>query len=397
MPAQKSKTIRNLTLLTGSMTTILAAVLLAPALPGMVAEFQDVPNVDLLVRLALTMPSLFMGIGSPIIGVLLDRWGRKPVIIISLVLFGLAGAAGFFLDSLTTILISRALLGLAVAGSTSGFVTLIADYFTGENLNRFMGYQGAFIGLGGVIFQLLSGYLADIGWRYPFLVYLFSFIVLAGVLLAIEEPEIIVQDAEAPDQPERAAIPWRTVSVIYASGFVSMLALFTILVFIPFRLTAVSGVSNFMVGLALALQTLASIGTALLYKRIKSRLSFPAIMALVFLTMGLNHVLISLSGNYTLAVVGLMIGGLGLGIMPANLNVWLASIAPQAMRGRMIAGLTATFSLGQFFTPLLMQPVFIRFGDTNAFRFVGIGVLVIAILFGVSLLRKAPEQAPEAT
>jgi hypothetical protein len=35
-----------------------------------------------------------------------------------------------------------------------------------------MGYQGAAVAFGGVVIQLLSGYLADIGWRLPFLLYL---------------------------------------------------------------------------------------------------------------------------------------------------------------------------------------------------------------------------------
>lgn len=33
-----------------------------------------------------------------------------------------------------------------------------------------MGYQASFIGFGGVIFLLAGGYLADIGWQYPFLI-----------------------------------------------------------------------------------------------------------------------------------------------------------------------------------------------------------------------------------
>ena len=115
----------------------------------------------------LPLPALFIVIGAPFAGILLDKWGRKPVLIVTLILYGLVGSAGFFLDSLTTILISRAILGLAVAGVMSGFTTLITDYFSGPDLNRFLGYQGAFIGLGGVIFLLAAGFLAEAGWRWP--------------------------------------------------------------------------------------------------------------------------------------------------------------------------------------------------------------------------------------
>ncbi|MCK5313540.1 MAG: MFS transporter, partial [Anaerolineales bacterium] len=159
--------LRNLTILLGSTTTIMAATIISPALPGMAEAFADIPNADFLVRLTLTMPALFIAFGALIVGYLLDRWGRKPVLIISLILYGLAGTAGFFLDSLSTSLVSRAMLGLAVAGIMSGFVTLILDYFKGSELNRFLGLQGAFIGLGGMVFLLFAGFLAEIGWQYP--------------------------------------------------------------------------------------------------------------------------------------------------------------------------------------------------------------------------------------
>ena len=150
---------RNLTILLGSTTTVLAATIISPALPGMAEAFADVPNASFLVRLALTLPALFVAIGALFAGFLLDRWGRKPVLIVSLILYGLAGTAGFFLNSLPVILVSRALLGFAVAGTMSSFTTLILDYFRDRELNRFLGLQGAFMGLGGILFLLAAGYL----------------------------------------------------------------------------------------------------------------------------------------------------------------------------------------------------------------------------------------------
>ena len=112
------KTMRNLTILLGSTTTVLAATIISPALPEMTTVFADTPNAELLVRLTLTMPALFVAIGAPFAGLLLDRLGRKPVLMVALLLYGLAGTVGYFLDSLMTILVSRAVLGLETAGCT---------------------------------------------------------------------------------------------------------------------------------------------------------------------------------------------------------------------------------------------------------------------------------------
>lgn len=103
--------------------TVMAAATLAPALPEMNRFFQDVPNAEFWVKLVLTMPALLIAIGAPFAGFLLDRWGRKPVLIAGLILYGLAGTSGFLPGSLFGILVGRALLGLAVAGVMSGFTT----------------------------------------------------------------------------------------------------------------------------------------------------------------------------------------------------------------------------------------------------------------------------------
>ena len=111
--------VRNLTILLGSTMTAMAGATIAPALPEINLVFQDVPDADLLVKLVLTLPALLIAIGAPFSGFLSDRWGRKPVLITALILYGLAGTSGYVLDSMFGILVGRALLGVAVAGSTT--------------------------------------------------------------------------------------------------------------------------------------------------------------------------------------------------------------------------------------------------------------------------------------
>ena len=64
----------------------------------------------------LTIPALFIAIGGLFAGQLVDRIGRKPLLIVSTLLYGIAGVSGFVLNSLGTILVGRAVLGLSVAG-----------------------------------------------------------------------------------------------------------------------------------------------------------------------------------------------------------------------------------------------------------------------------------------
>ena len=380
--------IRNLTILVGSTTVVLVTAGLAPALPGIALAFQDMPNAELLVRLTLTMPALLGAIGAPFAGILLDRWGRKPVIVAALILYGLAGTAGYVLNSLTGILLSRTVLGLAMAGLANGFVTLLADYFSGARLHQFSGYLGAFAGFGGVVYQILAGFLADIGWRYPFLIYLIAFVILFSVLFTIDEPQLRAQ-SELQDPPdERAADRLPAILTIYGIGLASMVTVFTLIINLPFYLTTQAGASSSQVGLALSFLSLPGAIIALRYSRLKTRLSFQALAGVVFLNLGISHIVPALTPSYGLIVAGLLVGGLGFGLFFPNLVSWLASIAPTAVRGRAVGGLNATVFLGLFITPILTQPLVDRAGVAGTFGIAGgISILLTVVLIGGRLMQ----------
>ncbi|MGJ5673734.1 MAG: MFS transporter [Nostochopsis sp.] len=139
------------TLLLVSTLTVMAGATIAPSLPAMQDYFGNGANVELLVKLVLTLPALFIVIGSLIAGVIVDRIGRKPLLLVAAILYGFAGGSGFWLNSLFSILCGRALLGLAVAGVMVSATTLIADYYVGAARATFMGLQAAFMALGGVL------------------------------------------------------------------------------------------------------------------------------------------------------------------------------------------------------------------------------------------------------
>jgi MFS family permease len=384
--------IRNLTILVGSTLGILAASMISPTLPAIRAYFQDVPNADFLVRLVLTLPALLIAIGALFSGVLLDRWGRKPVLVIALILFGLAGTSGYVLESLNGLLLSRVVLGLALAGTMSGFTTLIGDYFSGDKLNRFMGYQASAVNFSGVLFLVVGGYLANAGWRYPFLIHLLAFLVLPGVIFAVDETKIQTKSQQVSEAVKPKAFPAKTVVLIYGIIFATMVIFFMVPVEMPFLLTELTGADGRQVGLALALQTLVAAVVSLQYVRIKSRLSFQAITALVFLTMGLGYVVIPFSTGFAAVILGLLLSGIGVGLIFANANVWLVSSVPAAVRGRAVGGLTTALFLGQFMSPIFSQPVIRQFGLAGAFGVAGIVALLLAAVFMVVVCRESANE-----
>lgn len=343
------------TLLLTSSLTVMAGATIAPSLPDLSRVFSHEPHAELLSRLVLTLPALFIALAAPVAGYIIDRLGRKKLLLLSIVLYAAAGSSGLYLDSLYTILVGRALLGLAVAGAMTTSMTLIGDYFEGAERNHFMGIQGSFMALGGVIFISLGGWLADVGWRFPFGIYLSSLLFFIPAALFIYEPQHKRQSDIAFSVD--SSLPRLPVSLIYGIGLLGMILFYIIPVQLPFLLTRELGVSNTKVGLAIALSSLAGAFISFNYHRIKNQARYPTIYILVFGLMGAGYLIISMATVYGMVIPGLILAGLGFGLMMPNTNLWLISISPTVLRGRVIGGLTTAVFLGQFLSPIAVKPI----------------------------------------
>ena len=373
------------TLLLTSTLTVMSGATIAPSLPAMQEYFADVPNVELLVRLVLTIPALFIAIGGLFAGQLVDRLGRKPLLIVCTLLYGLAGASGLVLNSLGTILVGRALLGLAVAGIMTGATTLIADYYTGQSRANFMGLQAAFMGLGGVVFLSVGGFVADLNWRYPFLIYLAAWAICMAIALTLYEPKREVAD-RTDASTNKPSMPTAVLAMIYGVALFYMVSFYLIPVQLPFYLKNLDNSSASAAGLAIAASTLASSIASLRYGMVKERLGYVQIVSVSFGIAAVGYFIIGIAGSYNLVLIGLIIAGLGFGLLMPNLNVWLSSIISDAMRGRALGGLTTFFFLGQFLSPIISQPITNIVGLGRTYSLMGIALLIVALVFLV--LRK---------
>jgi MFS family permease len=387
----------KITLLVTSTLTVMSGATIAPSLPAMRAYFSGVENVEYWVKLVLTVPALFIVIGAPISGLIVDRLGRKSLLVASTILYGFAGSSGFLLNSIGRILMGRALLGLAVAGVMTSVTTLIADYYIGQARANFMGLQAAFMAFGGVLFLSSGGFLADLNWRLPFLIYLFAFIILPFIVVLLYEPRrtnvgignagigtVQESDRFTSDSVLRInapPVPIKLLTLIYGVAVFMQVIFYLIPVQLPFYLQNLTKASATQSGLAIAFATLFSAFASMLYGRIKARLHFVSILTLAFALMGLGYSIIGLANSYEQVLIGLAVAGIGLGFLMPNLTVWLSAESPEALRGRLLGGLTTFFFLGQFLSPILSQPVSQQVGLGNTYRLAGGLLLLLALIF----------------
>lgn len=363
----------------------MAGAIIAPALPVLQEHFADVGNAAFWVRLVLTIPSLFIVVGAPLAGYALDRWGRKPVLLVALLVYGLAGSSGYLVDSLTLLLIGRAVLGLAVAGIMTGVTTLISDYFDGAARAQFLGFQSAFMGLGGTIFLAFGGVLAESEWRLPFLIYGLAFFVFPLILALVYEPQRPINWAsEVPIAPSLERLSVGFVVFVYGLTFIVQIAFNLVPVHLPFMLQALFGAGGSESGQAIAFMPLAfSIG-AIAFGWFVRRFSRITIMTTGFLLAAVGYWLLGQAVSWPTILVALPIGGFGLGLVMPNLNSWLAGAAPAAMRGRILGGFTTAVFLGQFLSPIVSQPFIDSSGIAPTYALTG--ALLLALALGLTVI-----------
>jgi len=104
-----------LVLLLSSCLAVLGAVLLAPVLPHIEDAFAGTPGVKALTPIVLTAPALVIGLTAMVAGRIVDRLGRKRLLVGALVVYAVVGTAPLWLQSLQLIVVSRVLVGLTEA------------------------------------------------------------------------------------------------------------------------------------------------------------------------------------------------------------------------------------------------------------------------------------------
>lgn len=373
----KNKKLIAITLLLSSMFTMMAGAIVSPSLPQIERIFHDKENIAILTRLILSIPAVFTALCSPMFGVLADKLGRKSLLLSSLVLYAIGGVSGFLMNDIYLILTGRALLGISVAGIMTISSTLIGDYYTGAERNKFMGLQGAFMGIGGVVFVSLAGILADIKWNLPFLIYLLSLVALVTGMISLKD----TPKEKHASYHRLESMPYKLhASKVYGLIFIGIVFFYVMPVQLPFLLDKMEKMSNSKIGFVISVMQLSSSIVALNYKRIKGLFEFEIIYLFVMLFMGVGFAMLAFCTQFSIILLSVAIAGIGVGLLMPLGNLWIMEIAPEHKRGVMVGNITTAVYLGQFLSPILLQPVVNAFGIVEMFLIASYIMIFIAVI-----------------
>ncbi|MFF7290045.1 MFS transporter [Streptomyces griseorubiginosus] len=151
------------------------------------------------------------------LGAIGDRWGRKPMLITGLVVFGAAGVVAGFAPSAAVMIGARVAAGVSAAMIMPITLAVITSTFPEEERGKAIGVWTGVAGGGGILGMFLSALLVDVAnWRWLFVLP----VALAAVALAMTLKSV-------PDSRERSTHSFDTigasVSTIAVIGIVFVL------------------------------------------------------------------------------------------------------------------------------------------------------------------------------
>lgn len=203
----------------------------SPALSSIALSF-DVNHAQAAQTLSIYF--LAFAIGVVVWGVLADKLGRRPTMLIGLFIYGCASLLATQTESFAVVMAARALSAFGIAVGSVVTQTMLRDAFDGQELSKVFSLMGMGISISPVVGMLLGGQLTALGgYRYVF----FALFLIALVLLAynvIKLPE--TQKEQTPVRLRQ--LSWKMVrdARIWRSGL--LVALYNIALFSYYQLGA---------------------------------------------------------------------------------------------------------------------------------------------------------------
>ncbi|UCC17835.1 MAG: MFS transporter [Dehalococcoidales bacterium] len=375
-------------ILASATLTVMAGAIIAPVLSLMGEGLGVDPGSA---RILITTHSLFVVLFSPFFGVLIDRIGPKKPLIIGLAVFGISGGTGLFINDYWLLLISRALLGIGVAAIFTSITVLIFNlYKQGAERNKVMGYRASSQSIGGVAWPLLGGFLGTYSWHYPFAIYFIGIPLCLLTMLFI--PTTLQELTNSTDEKQITVLSllWSTPTllILYGLVFLGMVFLYSLVVFLPqfltrFDLTSPLHISLFISGMGLVAGTV-----ALMYGKISEKLSKKSIISIVLILWAIGFAILSRASTTWLVGLSITFFGAGQGMLMPTTQLWVGELVPASFRGRITSYLGSFGLLGQFLSPIILNPLASSLGLNNVFLVIGATCGFLTLLFLVFFRQK---------
>lgn len=330
---------------------------------------------------------------APIIGNLSDKYGRRPVLLLSLLGFGIDYIFLALAPTIWWLFVGRIIAGVFGASMTTA-TAYIADISTKENRAQNFGMIGAAFGVGFIIGPALGGLLGEIGPRVPF--------VAAAILTFVNVIYGYFVLPESLDKEHRRAFEWRRAnplgSLMQLRKYKGLGGLIIALVFLYIASHSVQSTWTFiniekfnwstsMIGISLTVVgVLVAAVQGGLIRFINPKLGNERSIYVGFLLYAIGLFLFAFASESWMMFAFLVPYCLG-GIAGPALQAIMSGNVPQNEQGELQGALTSLMSVTAIIGPIFMTNLFAWFTRPGAtVKFAGAPFLAGAVLMLISVL-----------
>ncbi|GIP27497.1 multidrug resistance protein [Paenibacillus sp. J23TS9] len=340
----------------------------------------------------------------PIAGYLSDRFGRKTVIIPSLIIAAaggaLSGVAAWMTDGLAAywiILGGRFLQGIGAAGAFPIVLPLVGDMFKEEDdVSKSLGIIETSNTFGKVLSPILGAALASVLWYLPFLsIPVLCVISLLLVLFFVKTPKKKNKNDNSirqflSDTKSILKEKGRWLYAIFTVGGISMFILFGVLFYLSETLESKYGLHGVIKGLVLAIPLavlcLASFVAGKIIGKNKKRMKWTGFIGMALLTIGL--VITGFSSQIYFVVTFFSLCGAGIGTALPCMDALITEGIEQKQRGT----ITSLYSSMRFIGVSLGPPAVSLLMKTNHWVLFGIMAVIGAVGGLLTLFAVKPDE-----
>ena len=306
---------------------------------------------DLEIQMLTSLPSLLIIPFVLLSGSLSVGRNKLHILYAGLAVFFVSGVACLFARSMLSLIVISCILGIGAGMVIPLSTGLVADYFTGDYRVRQLGYSSAINNLTLVAATAATGYLADVSWHLPFLVYL-----LPGVSLVLS---LSLRNHPAADEPKESDQMRNTridagklagVTVFYFLMTCAVLAIAFDTSFLVDKYGFPQSLSGVIISVFFLAIMLPGMFLGNVIKVLKSYVNIisAAAVATGLLCVGLFH-------NIPMIFFGTVLAGLGYGIVQPIIYDKAAIVAPPGLATRALSVVMTANYLAIMVYPFLMD------------------------------------------
>ena len=297
-----------------SALTSLPGLAVSPILGKLATVFPD--SSQLSIQMLSSLPSFLIIPFILLTGKLTEKGNYIKLLLVGLTIFAFSGLLYLFADKMWQLIAISALLGVGAGFIIPLSTGLISKFFKGKYRTLQFGYSSAITNLTLVFATMVTGFLAEVSWKLPFVVYLLPIVSIVLIYRMRKDPSVV-----ATDKIEESTTSVSSKGGINISQLGSMMGLYWIITFLavsivfylPFLMKEhnfSSGTSGFIISLLF----LAIMAPGLFLNKITEKLKRNTnVCSLLFMTIG--FVLLSFSQIEIFPILGVLIAGFGYGIM----------------------------------------------------------------------------------